>query len=366
MPSQARIMLTHPSSRCIWYPCRARQLSCKAANNLLLHRRRYMRSHEHKHSAKALVCDADDITRTALLNQLSSHESVKSVDAALDIPTAQTTLRASDINAIFFDPLIGLDEATRLIFRTRELLPEIVFVLYLDIATAEARREVFYQGERRRFGHYYKLDKATPVPAFPGEVDSVVRLCQSDLSWRLSRESLQRLKDEQDSMSPAQRAADLQRVSELVEHGSRPPKPRSSANSVFLSYRFAENEYAEGLLPLLEERGFTVVTGKRANTYISKAVLDRIGSCEYFLCLMTRDKQKADDTWTTSPWLLEEKGAALALGKQIVLMVEEGVDDFGGLQGDWQRIHFGPKGFLKAALQAVRQLASYSGQGDDL
>lgn len=60
-------------------------------------------------------------------------------------------------------------------------------------------------------------------------------------------------------------------------------------------------------------------------------------------------------------WLLEEKGAALALGKPIVLMVEEGVTDSGGLQGDWQRIHFGPKGFLKAALQAVEQLKSYAG-----
>jgi hypothetical protein len=28
----------------------------------------------------------------------------------------------------------------------------------------------------------------------------------------------------------------------------------------------------------------------------------------------------------------------------------EGVSDFGGLQGDWQRIHFGAKGFLTAPL----------------
>jgi hypothetical protein len=42
-------------------------------------------------------------------------------------------------------------------------------------------------------------------------------------------------------------------------------------------------------------------------------------------------------------------------------MIEEGVDDIGGLQGDWQRIHFGPKGFLKAAMDAVEQLKSYTG-----
>lgn len=58
---------------------------------------------------------------------------------------------------------------------------------------------------------------------------------------------------------------------------------------------------------------------------------------------------------------LEEKGAALAFGKPLVLMIEEGVTEFGGLQGDWQRIHFGGKGFLKAALEAVEQLKSWAG-----
>ena len=76
---------------------------------------------------------------------------------------------------------------------------------------------------------------------------------------------------------------------------------------------------------------------------------------------MTRADEKADGTFTTSPWLLEEKGAALAFGKKIVLMVEDGVADIGGLQGDWQRIHFTPKGFIMAAIKAVQQLTSYLG-----
>jgi hypothetical protein len=78
---------------------------------------------------------------------------------------------------------------------------------------------------------------------------------------------------------------------------------------------------------------------------------------------MTCADAKADGTFTTSPWLLEEKGVALAFGKPLVLMVEEGVTDFGGLQGDWQRIHFGAKGFLTATLEAVAQLKSYVGAG---
>lgn len=77
---------------------------------------------------------------------------------------------------------------------------------------------------------------------------------------------------------------------------------------------------------------------------------------------MTRDKEKSDGTYTTSPWLLEEKGAALAFGKYLVMLVEEGVTDLGGLQGDWQMHHFGAKGFTAAALKAVRQLRSASGR----
>jgi hypothetical protein len=135
-------------------------------------------------------------------------------------------------------------------------------------------------------------------------------------------------------------------------------------NSVFLSYRFGEQSLADGLVRLLEGQRFTVQTGARANAYIGRTILDRIAACEYFVSLMTRHEQKADGTFTTSPWLIEEKGAALALGKPIVLMVETGVTDIGGLQGDWQRIEFGERGFLTAALQTVEQLKSYSGESD--
>ncbi len=316
---------------------------------------------------RALVCDPNEVTANALVDQLKRHADVASVATASDIADAQQLLRTDDINTVFIDPLASdLEVTSDFIFSVRKTLPEIVFALYMDVATAEAQRGVFYQGERQRFSHYYKLDKSVPVPSFPDEVDSVIHTCQSDLIWRLSRRSLKRIAEERKGAPTGQALDDNIRgqVEELVANvfDSR-LEPKK--NTVFLSYRFAETEYAEGLIPFLEERGFAIVTGKRSNTFISRAIIDRIRDCEYFLCLMTRDKEKTDGTFTTSPWLLEEKGAALAFGKQIVLMIEEGVDDFGGLQGDWQRIHFGPRGFLKAALEAAQQLASYSGRGDE-
>jgi hypothetical protein len=68
---------------------------------------------------------------------------------------------------------------------------------------------------------------------------------------------------------------------------------REKKNTVFLSCRFAENQYIEGFIPLLEQNGFSVVTGGAVNKHMSKAVLDKIKSSEFFVCLMTRDEQKS-------------------------------------------------------------------------
>jgi len=135
---------------------------------------------------------------------------------------------------------------------------------------------------------------------------------------------------------------------------SVPPK------SVFVSYRFGDAELVDGLLRLLDWAGFEVITGNSANTSISQAILDSIERCALYVCILTRHEQKTDGSWTTSPWLHQELGAALGFKKQhYVLMVEEGVTDIGGIQGDWQGINFTDKTFFRAALDAVEQLQSY-------
>lgn len=80
-----------------------------------------------------------------------------------------------------------------------------------------------------------------------------------------------------------------------------------SGRKVFLSHRFAEEEFAKGLVRLLEENGFEIITGKASNTYVSRSVIDHIREARFFLCLMTRADAKADGTFTTSPWFLRRK-----------------------------------------------------------
>lgn len=319
---------------------------------------------------KVLVCDADSRAVEWLRRALEDATGVLSVKHVDSTKEARSEVRSGDYNTIFIDPIsLGVDEASSFIFEIRKALPEIVFVLYVDRARAEQNRASFYSGERQRFSHYYSLDKRTPVLAFIDELAATLELCRSDLRWRMSATSLERLRSEAAKLAkkavPQSRAL-LEAVEENLSRLAPQPSIQapSSSPSVFLSHRFAEEEFVNGLVRLLEESGFEIITGKSSNTYVSRSVIDRIRRASFFVCLMTCADAKEDGTFTTSPWLLEEKGVALAFDKPLVLMIEEGVSDFGGLQGDWQRIHFGAKGFLIAALEAVAQLKSYVGAGE--
>jgi YD repeat-containing protein len=100
----------------------------------------------------------------------------------------------TEYNTVFIDPLsVGLDSAANLIFKIRRAVPELVFVLYINRAIAEENRADFYQGERRRFLHYFVLDKGTSIAAFPDELQAVLQTCQAYLSWRMSEASLSKL-----------------------------------------------------------------------------------------------------------------------------------------------------------------------------
>ena len=311
----------------------------------------------HAQDSKALrilVCDADKASIQNLVRAIKRVGDDSDVQSTTTLFNALKHVENTPTNVVFVDLFsLGLDDAASFVFRVRERFRHIVFVLYIDVALSERRRAAFYRGDRRRFAHYIKLDKRTPVQAFDSEVGSVLNQCRRYLARNVLQAAvvLQQPAPSKSNVAPeqAQEALDA-----LTTRGKR--------NTVFLSHRFAETEYVEGLHRLLEERGFTVVKGDSANTYVSRAVLDRIRESEYFLSLMTKDAEKSDGKYLTSAWLLEEKGAALAFEKPLVMMVEDGVTNFGGLQGDWQRIHFTAKGFLKAALQAADQLQSYSGK----
>lgn len=131
--------------------------------------------------------------------------------------------------------------------------------------------------------------------------------------------------------------------------------------SVFLSFSYEPKdiELAEGLRKLLEAVGHTVITGeKNPMGSLSKSILKKIRQAEKCVVVMTCRDKKENGKFTTSSWLLEEKGAALALGKACLMLVEEGIDDkeIGGLQGDDQRLHFRRENFATIVAEVLRML----------
>lgn len=317
-----------------------------------------------------MVCDSDERAVATLISALNQIGKVIKKDVARTIKKSWSLLSNNNYNTIFIDPInMDLEQGSQFIFEVREKLPNIVFVLYVDKANVEENSSEFYRGRRFRFSHYYYLDKSTSATSYSDELESVLKSCQIWLFRSISQETLCRFIEDAKRTLESKKEYTPAKINEMkyalatrYDKPSFPSKPNSQMRTVFLSCRFAEKEYIDGLCELLRQNNFEIVTGKEANTYISRAILDRIERCEFFISLMTKYAQKSDGKYITSPWLLEEKGAALAFEKRIILMVEDDVVDIGGLQGDWQRIDFNSKGFLLAALQAVEQLKSYLGE----
>ncbi len=123
------------------------------------------------------------------------------------------------------------------------------------------------------------------------------------------------------------------------------------------SYRQIDDEFVSGFKDLLAEKGYEVIDGKADGLgSISQAIMEKISISDIAVIVMTKRDKKENGKFTTSAWLLEEKGAALALKKKVGMFVEEEIDeaDIGGLQGDNQRFHFTRNNFLKVAMNFLK------------
>ena len=130
----------------------------------------------------------------------------------------------------------GRNQSERPVAITRCAQPEIVFVLFQDQERVEENREEFFSGERRRFSHYYQLDKRTPVYSFDDELAAMIRLCQSDLGWLMSKENLRKLlgqNTQKKKTSPDANGMQTSELTETIERLGVPPKPFTEENAVF-------------------------------------------------------------------------------------------------------------------------------------
>ena len=128
---------------------------------------------------------------------------------------------------------------------------------------------------------------------------------------------------------------------------------------IFLAHRFTEEELITKLKKIIEEKKYNWKEGKREDLgSISEDILAKIKNCGFFIALMTKKDQLTNGKFTTSSWLIEEKGAALAFGHRPLIMVEEGVDRHyvGFLQSDDEMIFFDRSNFDAKIEEAIKKI----------
>jgi len=113
--------------------------------------------------------------------------------------------------------------------------------------------------------------------------------------------------------------------------------------SIFVGHSFAKKDsiIVEALLRSLSILDINVITGEKQEAErISDKIKRRIDHCHLILVIMTKRRKLKGSGHDTSGWLIQEAAYALAKNKKLILMVENGVTNIGGLQGDLEEIRF--------------------------
>ena len=128
---------------------------------------------------------------------------------------------------------------------------------------------------------------------------------------------------------------------------------------IFLAHIFAEEDLIGKLKQIIEQNDYQWKEGKRNDLgSISEDILKKIKDCGFFIAVMTKRDELQRGNFTTSSWLIEEKGAALAFGHRPLIMVEEGIDRHyvGFLQSDDEMIYFNRSNFDVKIEEAMKKI----------
>jgi tetratricopeptide (TPR) repeat protein len=131
--------------------------------------------------------------------------------------------------------------------------------------------------------------------------------------------------------------------------------------TAFVGHSFLpeDEEIVGKLTEFFGKLGVVCDSGRKAEAVgVSEKVRSRIKESEFFIGIFTRREQTGDGKYTTSSWVIEEKSFALAQGKKVLIFLEKGVDDIGGMQGDLEYIRFDRDNFGDALISAVDYVLS--------
>jgi tetratricopeptide (TPR) repeat protein len=129
----------------------------------------------------------------------------------------------------------------------------------------------------------------------------------------------------------------------------------------FVGHSFAakDRDIVDNMIQFVTKLGLKCESGLRpeANS-ITVKIKQRIQASEVFVGIFTRRNKQTDGSYSTSPWVIEEKTLAITQNKKLLLFVEEGVSEIGGMQGDHEYIEFDRKHFGSALIRATDYVMS--------
>jgi len=137
---------------------------------------------------------------------------------------------------------------------------------------------------------------------------------------------------------------------DVATNGRFPDEERELFNLVMPHLVFLAHQFTDDDSPLerhirarLDDAGYEVVDGKVDGLEpFRHAILQKITKARFFLCLLTRRSELAAGGYVSSVWLYQEIGAAVAVGRAPLLLVESGMDPHyaGELQKTYEYIPF--------------------------
>lgn len=132
---------------------------------------------------------------------------------------------------------------------------------------------------------------------------------------------------------------------------------RDDPHQVFLAHQFRpEDEPLRTHLVnvVLGPAGYRVVDGRADGLeQFRTAIIAKINASRFFLCLLTHRARLESRLYASSVWLYQEIGAAVALGRPPLVLIEDGIDPHyaGELQKTYEYIPFNRETFAGAVEQ---------------
>jgi hypothetical protein len=137
---------------------------------------------------------------------------------------------------------------------------------------------------------------------------------------------------------------------------------KATARTAFVGHSFIAGDKAvtTAVTQVLNAFGLSVTSGEKPRAgSVSEKVKELIEAADIFVGVFTRrDRLRGKTEWTTSSWVIDEKAFALANRKKLVLLKEVGVQNIGGIQGDYEYVEFNRKDMGSLSVKLVQLLQS--------